>query len=219
MSLWSTSQAPSASLHPIEQRLSQILPYLLFAGVLLECLSPFHSKLPWMIYVQDDFFYYLKIAQNFAHGSGSTFNGVVHTNGYHPLWFLLLSALSWFTTSPQLILGFIASMAFAASVITYLCSVRLISATGIGWLTSVILASWMTLYGLRLFLYGMEVTLTIPLALSVICLVQNSTFWLRGWKQSFLVGLLLSAMMLSRLDTILFAALILFFFLVHLIMQ
>ena len=28
--------------------------------------------------------YYLKVAQNLAHGHGSTFNGLVRTNGYQP---------------------------------------------------------------------------------------------------------------------------------------
>ncbi len=75
----------------------------------------------------DDFFYYLKIAQNFAHRAGSTFNGIVPTNGYHPLWFLILSVLSRFTDSPRIILGFVAASAFLASVATYICSLKLIA--------------------------------------------------------------------------------------------
>lgn len=38
----------------------------------------------------DDAFYYFEIARNIANGSGSTFDGVNATNGYHPLWLLLL---------------------------------------------------------------------------------------------------------------------------------
>jgi hypothetical protein len=41
----------------------------------------------------DDAFYYLKIAQNVARGHGSTFDGMVSTNGYHPLWELCCIAL------------------------------------------------------------------------------------------------------------------------------
>jgi hypothetical protein len=41
----------------------------------------------------DDAFYYLKIAQNVARGRGSTFDGSVPTNGYHPLWELCCVAL------------------------------------------------------------------------------------------------------------------------------
>ena len=40
--------------------------------------------------VPDDAFYYLTVARNIAAGAGSTFDGVYFTNGYHPLWMLLL---------------------------------------------------------------------------------------------------------------------------------
>lgn len=38
----------------------------------------------------DDAFYYFGIATHIAGGSGSTFNGVDPTNGYHPLWLAVL---------------------------------------------------------------------------------------------------------------------------------
>ncbi|MGH9607819.1 MAG: hypothetical protein ACRD3N_19195 [Terracidiphilus sp.] len=43
----------------------------------------------------DDAFFYLVIANNFAHGLGSTFTGIGVTNGYHPLWMLLIALVSW----------------------------------------------------------------------------------------------------------------------------
>lgn len=41
----------------------------------------------------DDAFYYFEIARNIAQGFGSTFDGLTPTNGYHPLWMLVLSPL------------------------------------------------------------------------------------------------------------------------------
>ncbi len=38
----------------------------------------------------DDAFYYFGVARHVAEGGGSTFNGLDPTNGYHPLWLLLL---------------------------------------------------------------------------------------------------------------------------------
>ena len=38
----------------------------------------------------DDAFYYFEIARNIALGLGSTFDGFSMTNGYHPLWMLIL---------------------------------------------------------------------------------------------------------------------------------
>jgi hypothetical protein len=49
----------------------------------------------WLGYTEggmlaDDAFYYFRIAQNVASGSGSTFDGLAPTNGYHPLWLGIL---------------------------------------------------------------------------------------------------------------------------------
>src|SRR5579883_1358590 len=44
-------------------------------------------------FFEDDFFYYLQIARNFAEHGRSTFDGVTPTNGYHPLWMIVLSLL------------------------------------------------------------------------------------------------------------------------------
>ena len=41
----------------------------------------------------DDMFYYLEIARNLAEGQGPTFDGATPTNGWHPLWMLLLVLL------------------------------------------------------------------------------------------------------------------------------
>lgn len=41
----------------------------------------------------DDSYFYFQVAWNFAHGAGSTFNGIIPTNGYHPLWMLICSVV------------------------------------------------------------------------------------------------------------------------------
>jgi len=42
-------------------------------------------------FANDDAFFYIKTAYNFSKGFGSTFDLVNETNGYHPLWFIVLS--------------------------------------------------------------------------------------------------------------------------------
>lgn len=42
-------------------------------------------------FVIDDAFYYISVAQNLALGLGSTWDGITPSNGYHPLWMLLLT--------------------------------------------------------------------------------------------------------------------------------
>jgi len=48
-----------------------------------------HAAFP-LPYIEDDFFYYARIAANIAAGKGSTFDGTTPTNGYHPLYEALL---------------------------------------------------------------------------------------------------------------------------------
>lgn len=43
--------------------------------------------------LSDDAFYYFKIARNIADGQGPTFDGIVPTNGFHPLWMMLMVAI------------------------------------------------------------------------------------------------------------------------------
>jgi hypothetical protein len=61
---------------------------VLYAGTLLAVMAAGGAGL-----TQDDGFYYFKIAQNLAAGRGSTFDGLHGTNGYHPLWLLVLSVV------------------------------------------------------------------------------------------------------------------------------
>lgn len=42
----------------------------------------------------DDAFYYIRVAQNVAAGAGSSFDGTHATNGYHPLWLLMIAPVT-----------------------------------------------------------------------------------------------------------------------------
>ncbi len=45
--------------------------------------------------MKDDGFYYLQLAKNIAQGHGATFDRIAPTNGFHPLWALLLAPVFW----------------------------------------------------------------------------------------------------------------------------
>jgi hypothetical protein len=51
----------------------------------------------------DDGYYYLQIAWHIAHGHGFTFDGIHHTNGFHPLWQLVLVPFFWFFEEKSLV--------------------------------------------------------------------------------------------------------------------
>jgi hypothetical protein len=199
--------------------LTRWLPHLITAvfllGIAKSLIEPLRSGVPWMTYEEDDFFYYLKVAQNLAHGHGSTFNGIVPTNGYHPLWTLLLTAMSFFTTSPRGIMTFLAIVIFAATAATYFLSRSILRLSGVGEIMSSALAVYIGLYSLHLYTGGMEVILTIPLLFGLIVLALRTEFWTRGPLQATVLGLLASALILSRLDSIMLAGLIFLALLAH----
>jgi hypothetical protein len=56
----------------------------LFAAVLIRWPDNFFA---------DDSYFYFQVAWNIARGLGSTFNNVIPTNGYHPLWMLVCVAV------------------------------------------------------------------------------------------------------------------------------
>ena len=43
----------------------------------------------------DDSYFYFQVASRLAGGLGSSFNGLMTTNGYHPLWLLVCAAVLW----------------------------------------------------------------------------------------------------------------------------
>ena len=68
----------------------------------------------------EDGFYYFKIAQHIASGHGSTFDGQHLTNGYHPMWLLLLVPLFWLAPSADAALtaGVLVQVVLSAVAVT-----------------------------------------------------------------------------------------------------
>lgn len=162
---------------------------------------------PWMTFVRDDFFYYLEIARRIAAGDGSTFNGIVRTNGYHPLWMVLLSVLVRFSVAPKVILGFVAVTAVLSTVAMYGFSCRILECCGLrGWMAA-LTAAYVALCALPICFYGMEVTLAMPLALA---LAWHVLRWpeAAGTRWWLLAGTLTSLLVLARVDALLLAVLL-----------
>jgi hypothetical protein len=53
--------------------------------------------------LEDDAFYYFGVARNIGEGHGSTFAGAIMTNGYHPLWLLVLVPVTWVARSADIL--------------------------------------------------------------------------------------------------------------------
>ena len=118
--------------------------------------------------VADDAFYYFTIARHLAAGHGVTFDGLAPTNGFHPLWLLLLTPLfaatdalragSW--TAIHLALSLCAWLDVVSGVLLWRLLRALGCARGAHWAA----AAWfLSPFTVLLTLRGMESALTVTL--------------------------------------------------------
>jgi hypothetical protein len=178
------------------------------AAALYAAWTPFHSKLTWLVFVQDDCFYYLKVAQNLATGHGSTFNGIFATNGYHPLWLLLLTGVC-LIFGQSAFFPFIALTVFVSILATYFAARAILKQTGVAPLTVNALAALVAAFSMPMFFTGMEVLLTIPLGLYFVSLCLSADPGRHRFWHALGLGSVISAMVLSRLDSALLVVLLL----------
>lgn len=159
-------------------------------------------------FTSDDTYFYLKTALNFSLGNGSSFDGINPTNGYHPLWFFIISMLYKILISSNI--NSEISLFKVVFVIT-----SLISAFSLIVLYKIFsfnddqksfklpfYASALTLIPLNLFyLIGMEVQIFTLIFLSVIYfflrLVKNS---FNNHRDKYLLCSLFALLFLARVD-------------------
>ncbi len=155
-------------------------------------------------YFEDDFFYYAQVARNIAAHRGSTFDGVHLTNGYHPLWMLVILVLyeifpgATFFIAVQVV-SFIGILAF------YFGIFRCLRYLHLPYHLIPLTALLLSLHALLLFRFGMEVTLALPFGIWAVASILNPAFrWTS--QQTVAYGLLACAAVLSRLDGIFLVA-------------
>jgi hypothetical protein len=136
----------------------------------------------------DDFFYYLKIAENYSVHGFPTFNGLVETNGFHPLWQYILIIASF---SPINLLFFVTILQLFSSITSFYFLNMIFREYEIH---SNIPSLIITLQVILLLRGGMEVIIAIPLLLFFILLVKQKKILF-----SIIIG---SFLILSRLDSI-----------------
>ncbi len=156
----------------------------------------------------DDAFYYFQIARHIAEGLGSTFDGITPTNGYHPLWLVILVGIyKWFSAGgAELELPIRAALylSLAFNAATWLLAARVIA--------RVPMAAYLRAIALFIFacnpflLYQTLNGLETSLALMVFALF--TLFAVRfeeGKGSAWALGIVAGAMTLARLDMGLYA--------------
>jgi hypothetical protein len=175
---------------------------LLAAAVFL--FARFRSHAPLSFY-QDDAFYYFQIARNLAWHHVSSFDGIHLTNGYHPLWMMLLVVLN-LLASGKTFFVLVQTVAFASFVVSFLAARSLFRIISSDRMLTQAAASAVALQCLLL-QSGMEVTLTLPLVLSLCCIRLRPHFhWTPRNATGY--GLLCALVVLSRIDSIIFIAML-----------
>jgi hypothetical protein len=163
-----------------------------------------------MPFVEDDFYYYLKVAQNVAGGQDSTFNGITRTNGYHPLYFIVLVFISKFASSLVGIFRGLWLLWVVASAASFLSARKLLERPGTEPFLTNALALIFLIPCVHIFCEGMEINLTLPLGLGLLLAFRSQP---ANWTflRSVGIGLLAGLTVLSRLDAVFLVLLLLIF--------
>jgi hypothetical protein len=153
----------------------------------------------WGLQLLDDGYYYLQVAWNISRGAGSSFDGIHATNGYHPLWQMMLVPLHWMASKEAaawMAVGLQALLFAASGFVLY----RLVRGAGGGGATAAaacgfwVMNFWFWGKGA---LSGMETGLLLLLfGLSLGGLLRT----LRTGEGGFRLGILLALTCAARLD-------------------
>lgn len=166
-------------------------------------------------YLSDDAYYYLRVAANIAHGAGSTFGNLVPTNGYHPLWQLVLVPVFWIVRAPDAAIPAvfaIGAAAWIACVALYRRIGQLCDAEA-AFLCGGIYLCWLGTFalpgGAGLVFLGMETTLALPIMLWLVVLSLRHAIFTdtpQPARVLLTLGGVLTLMCLARLDAVFIAA-------------
>jgi hypothetical protein len=183
---------------------------ILVIGSLLLAI-PFHLRPE--NFIVDDGFFYPQIARFIVHGQGSTFNGIVPTNGYHPLWMLVCVVAAWLTPSSGAliqILTTVQDLLLAGSVALIALIARTSRLRGAA-LAIVPLLFFGTVLGMwRLLEANLSLALQLTTLVVVVPVFPDLQRRLGAWRAP-LLGVLLGLVMLARLDLVFFAITVLLY--------
>lgn len=177
-----------------------LLPFaVVIAGVVL---APREALLGALT---DDAFYYLEIARSIRAGSGSTFDGIALTNGYHPLWMACVVALCApfgpGPVGPAIALLLLSALVSALALTLLFLTVERRLAPGMGLLA---LALCLPTNAVTAMTNGMETGVLLLAVFAWVACVQRFELlsYRSGPRAPFLSGLLLGTIFLARLDSV-----------------
>ena len=138
-------------------------------GRLWVALTDFHNLIAFDI-LNDDAFYYFKIAENLVHGRGFTFDGVTPTNSFHPLYLLLVVISTMLGGESRLLPIYIAGVLMSLlAVLTGYLLYRFLAMRGSARAGLAALALWtVSPYFIAYSINGLETQLAMAAAVAVL---------------------------------------------------
>lgn len=194
------------------------LPYLvILVSFLLQVSLVFLPNFHFLILnlLPDDAFYYFNIARNIVNGYDSTFDEINLTNGYHPLWMLLILPIFKFFSLGNLATNnidispiyFVLSLSIFFSFLTIIVFSKILNKfTNNNYIISLVLfATFFNPYFIYSTLNGLETSLLLfALSLFVYFLLKMEKE--NTLKHNICFGVVAGFLILSRLDMIFVAA-------------
>ena len=149
----------------------------------------------------DDAYFYLEIASNICEGQGSTFNRIMPTNGYHPLWMLFcVGAFGLAGGDKLLAVHLVIGLAQALSLATIVLGYRLTTRLGLkyGSIVVPVLSTYFLtgMLGSEAHLNGFLVVLVLGLFLRASREQRRPRLW------AGVMGAVAGAAVLARLDNV-----------------
>ncbi|MBN1596614.1 hypothetical protein JW933_11870 [candidate division FCPU426 bacterium] len=155
--------------------------------------------------VCDDMFYYLKLAENFSHGRGITFDGLTCTNGFHPLYFLICSAVAWLPLGREMVVHVLLTFSTLCGLLTALVLAGLVHRLSGKTFLSLLA---FTLYVLNPYIIAQDLN-GMETALYGLCLISAFAWYLRLREESTVsffswagFGCLVGCTLLARTESI-----------------
>lgn len=183
----------------------------LVLSLIYGCVGLVILLLPWLPleimierFLYEDFFYYVTLARNALAGLPVSLDGVEVTNGFHPLWLLLIMVVNYFIDQQFLI-----PVILSVGAIIHLCQSWLVyhiltprTSRAVGHIACIF---YLTNYRILVCnLCGLETGLALLCVLASVYLLGSETKTY-SWKKIIIIALLLGLGCLARLDLLLFA--------------
>jgi hypothetical protein len=153
----------------------------------------------------DDFFYYVKPAQNLVHGAGSTYFPGEPTNGYHPLWFLWLALLCKLAGTGAVFFGLVDLSLMALMVGFFFLFERFLRRVTAEPLAAAVGSACATIPLALIATSGVELALTVFAAALLLDVLTRKPLVEQGVRDALVVGLVGALLVLSRLDAVMLA--------------